>query len=829
MTVQQNPNKFSKYSFLVILLISVLALSYVVKNPLGVEEKKLTYSEFLSQVETKQITEVVIVNQQNKLKGTTSEGTKFYVDAPKDEDLIKTLRSNGVQFSAENPGIKENAMQFVAMIIVPVIVLIAIWFLIMRQAQAGGSQAMSFGRSKAKMLTDNAPQVNFNDVAGVDEAVEELREVVDFLKNPKRFQDMGAKIPRGVLLLGPPGSGKTLLARAIAGEAKVPFFHMSGSDFVEMFVGVGASRVRDLFDQAKKTAPCLVFVDEIDAVGRQRGAGLGGGHDEREQTLNQLLVEMDGFDPNLGVIVIAATNRPDVLDPALLRPGRFDRRVVVDRPDLVGREAILQIHSIGKPIDEAVDLSVIARRTPGFTGADLSNMLNEAAILAAREGTEKVLMRHIEEAIDRTIAGPERRSRLLSDKDKKVTAYHEVGHALIAKMLPDADPVHKVSILPRGMALGYTLQLPLEDKYTVPREELKGEICVLLGGRVAEKLVFDDISTGASNDIQRATKIARRMVMEFGMSDELGPIAFGRKNEEVFLGRDFSHERDYSEEIAAKIDAEVRMIVDGCYEKVKRLLSENMDLLELVAEELIKHELLEGVRLETLLNGENLSEEEIERLEEEKRKAEEEKNRRRLEEKEAKEREASEKEKTNDEAREETLESEDMTTAVTEMRAENEIKSSSGLISSFYSSLESIFRDLIEPYAGNETVRNNLDKLEHMLLESKTEFAKVLLLRLIRESDNKLIESVFRIRLAMLYARIGRLDYVEDELMSALNTGSDELEQGVKSTLVKAIGYFRIFDEELRISKAKFSSSLNDSGILEKVDKRYREWEEKTS
>ncbi|MFC1474919.1 ATP-dependent zinc metalloprotease FtsH, partial [bacterium] len=431
---------------------------------------------------------------------------------------------------------------------------------------------------------------------------------------------LGAKIPKGVLLLGAPGTGKTLLARAIAGEAEVPFLHMSGSDFVEMFVGVGASRVRDLFDQAKKNAPCLVFVDEIDAVGRQRGAGLGGGHDEREQTLNQLLVEMDGFDQNIGVILIAATNRPDVLDPALLRPGRFDRRIVVDRPDIIGRRGILEVHARGKPINNSVDMEVVARRTPGFTGADLENVLNEAAILAAREDLETITMAHIEESIDRVIAGPERRSRILSDREKKNTAYHESGHALVAKLTPDSDPVHKISILPRGMALGYTLQLPQEDKYSQLQSELTNSICVFLGGRAAEKLMFGEVSTGAANDLERATKIARRMVCEFGMSDKLGPLTFGRKEEAVFLGRDFSGERDYSETVAATIDEEVHRIIEESYDRVTGLLKTHKDRLVLVAEKLLEHETLEGFLLETLLDGKELSEEEIATMEEQRKK-----------------------------------------------------------------------------------------------------------------------------------------------------------------------------------------------------------------
>ncbi len=840
MAAQNNSGKFSKYSFLIIVFISILVLSYAVKNPLATEGKKLTYSEFLDKVDQKQVTQVVIVNQGNKLHGKLADGKKFMVDAPADPELVKTLRARNITFSAENPGFKENAMQFLAMIIVPVLLIVAIWFLIVRQAQIGGSQAMSFGRSRAKMLSDNLPRVTFADVAGVDEAVEELREIVEFLKDPKRFQTMGAKIPKGVLLLGPPGSGKTLLARAIAGEAKVPFFHMSGSDFVEMFVGVGASRVRDLFDQAKKNAPCLVFVDEIDAVGRQRGAGLGGGHDEREQTLNQLLVEMDGFDANIGVILLAATNRPDVLDPALLRPGRFDRRVVVDQPDLNGRRAILDVHARGKPIDPSVDLDVIARRTPGFTGADLENVLNEAAILAARDQSPLITLRHIEESIDRNIAGPERRSKLLSERDKKVTAYHEAGHALAARLCPGSDPVHKISILPRGMALGYTLQLPMEDKYTMPRSELLNEICVLLGGRVAEKIVFDDITTGASNDIERATKIARRMVTRFGMSEELGPLAFGRKTEAVFLGRDFANERDYSEEIAFKIDQEVHKIISECYEKVEKLLLENKERLELVAEQLIIHEFLEGARLESLLDGKKLDDEEIARLEAERKKQDEEKNRLRREAKEA---------EQNNKLPEKHEQNADMTPPDIETReapdeletqgaaksmageeslpSEDDLKSAGGLLSQFYGLLEKTFRETIDPFVRNEKVRGQLEKMEKLLSESGSDFALTMLQQLIRESEDRVVEAGFRIRLALLLARTGRPDRVADELLSALNAGADRLEKNAKSILISSISYFRIFNDELRKNKIPYPSFLKNTSILEKVDSRYMEWESK--
>jgi cell division protease FtsH len=467
---------------------------------------------------------------------------------------------------------------------------------------------MSFGKSRAKRLSKDVPKVTFKDVAGIDEAEEEVEEVIEFLKSPAKFRKLGAKIPRGILLYGPPGSGKTLLARAIAGEAGVPFFSISGSDFVEMFVGVGASRVRDLFKQAKASSPCIIFMDEIDAVGRHRGAGLGGGHDEREQTLNQLLVEMDGFDQNTEIILIAATNRPDILDPALLRPGRFDRRIVIDRPDIIGREEILKVHARGKPLGGDVDIKVLARRTPGFVGSDLANLVNEAALLASRRNKKDIEMEEFEAAIDRVIAGPERKSRLISDKEKEIVAYHESGHALVAKMLPNTDPVHKVSIIPRGnAALGYTLQLPTQDRYLISKLELMDRLSVLLGGRVAEDMIFQDITTGAQNDLERATKIARQMVTEYGMSDSLGPITLGRKEHQIFLGRDISQERDYSEEIANKIDKEVRKIIESAYTQAKEILSKNKRKLKKVARNLIERETLEGKELDMLLNGAKLA------------------------------------------------------------------------------------------------------------------------------------------------------------------------------------------------------------------------------
>ncbi|NLA83053.1 MAG: ATP-dependent zinc metalloprotease FtsH [Clostridiales bacterium] len=485
----------------------------------------------------------------------------------------------------------------------PFIFMIAIvvifWFIFMQQAQGGGNKVMSFGKSRARLHQDDKNKVTFDNVAGADEEKDELKEIVEFLKNPRKFIELGARIPKGVLLVGPPGTGKTLLAKAVAGEADVPFFSISGSDFVEMFVGVGASRVRDLFDQAKKNSPCIVFIDEIDAVGRHRGAGLGGGHDEREQTLNQLLVEMDGFAVNEGIIILAATNRPDILDPALLRPGRFDRRVVVGIPDVKGREEIIKVHARGKPLGIDVDIKVLAKRTPGFTGADIENMLNEAAILAARRNLKEIGMAEIEEAITRVLAGPEKKSRIITDKDKRLVAYHEAGHAVVAKLLPNADPVHQISIIPRGQAGGYTLTLPKEDKNYISRSELEDEITMLLGGRVAEQMVLKDISTGAANDLQRASQIARKMVTEYGMSEELGPVAYNNQ-EEVFLGRDYGHTTKYSEEVASHIDSEIKRIISEAYSKAERMLKENINKLHKIAEVLLEKEKLESEEFEAI-------------------------------------------------------------------------------------------------------------------------------------------------------------------------------------------------------------------------------------
>ncbi|MGH3117153.1 MAG: ATP-dependent zinc metalloprotease FtsH [Gaiellales bacterium] len=531
-------------------------------------------------------------------------GGEVYVSnyPPESEDeLVQSLQEAGVEVSADPQ--KGSAIVTVLLNLLPILLLLGIFLFIFHQGQGGGNRVMQFSKSKARQVTKDTPKTTFEDVAGVDEAVEELREVKDYLENPAKFQAMGAKIPKGVLLYGTPGTGKTLLARAVAGEAGVPFFSISGSDFVEMFVGVGAARVRDLFEQAKQSAPAIVFIDEIDAVGRHRGAGLGGGHDEREQTLNQLLVEMDGFDARTGVILMAATNRPDILDPALLRPGRFDRQVVIDRPDLEGRRGILKVHGRGKPLDPDVDLDVVARRTPGFTGADLANVLNEGALLAARRGKKAITMWELEEAIDRVMAGPERKTRLISEREKRIIAYHEAGHALVAHILPNADPVHKISIIPRGRALGYTQTLPTEDKFLVTRSEMVDELAMLLGGRVAEEMVIGDITTGAQNDLERATKIARGMVTEFGMSDILGPLTLGQRQGEVFLGRDFASAPDYSDQVAFEIDSEVRRLIDEAHDEALEILEAERRKLDEIAAALIERETIEKEDLINILEG----------------------------------------------------------------------------------------------------------------------------------------------------------------------------------------------------------------------------------
>ncbi len=572
--------------WLVIGLTMILLFNLFNKPP--IQRNSMTYSEFWSSVENGVINKVTI--QGEKILGSGQDGKPFVTIAPADTELIPMLRKSGVDISVKEPE-KESLWMSIFISWFPMLLLIGVWIFFMRQMQMGGKGgALSFGKTRAKLQGEGEVKVTFKDVAGIDEAKEELEEIIDFLRDPQKFTRLGGRIPKGVLLSGPPGTGKTLLAKAIAGEAGVPFFTISGSDFVEMFVGVGASRVRDLFNQGKKHAPCIIFIDEIDAVGRHRGAGLGGGHDEREQTLNQLLVEMDGFEANEGVIIIAATNRPDVLDPALLRPGRFDRQVVVPIPDIKGRELILEIYGKKTKLAEDVDMAVIARGTPGFSGADLENLVNEAALMAARAGRDEIDQQMLEKAKDKIMMGAERRSMIISDREKEVTAYHEAGHALVARLLPDTDPIHKVTIIPRGRALGLTMQLPVDEKYTHGRKFLLNSISILFGGRVAEKLIFDEITTGAGNDIERATELARKMVCEWGMSDELGPLSYGKKEEQIFLGREIAQHRDYSEETARKIDEAVKKIILDANDRVTQLLSDNIDILRAVAAELLEKE-----------------------------------------------------------------------------------------------------------------------------------------------------------------------------------------------------------------------------------------------
>jgi cell division protease FtsH len=562
-------------------------------------QEQVSYSEFLAAVAKGNVVSVIL--QGDNVAGRYSDGRSFKTYAPHDPELITSLRQSGVKIQAK-PTDESPWYMTVLISWFPMILLIAVWIFFMRQMQVGGGKALAFGKSRAKLLSEDSPKVTFEDVAGVEEAKEELSEIVEFLRDPKRFTRLGGRIPKGVLLMGAPGTGKTLLARAIAGEAGVPFFSISGSDFVEMFVGVGASRVRDLFVQGKKNAPCIIFIDEIDAVGRHRGAGLGGGHDEREQTLNQLLVEMDGFESNEGVILISATNRPDVLDPALLRPGRFDRQVVVPVPDVRGRELILKVHSRKTPLEEGIDLSIIARGTPGFSGADLENLINEAALLAAKLGKDKISMHELDLAKDKVLMGSERKSMIISEEEKKTTAYHEAGHGLIARLTPKSDPVHKITIIPRGKALGLTQQLPLDDRHTLSSEYLTSSLTVLMGGRVAEELVLDQKTTGAGNDIERATELARKMVCDWGMSDIMGPLTFGKKEEQIFLGREIAQHRDYSEETAKKIDAEVRNMVLKAYERAKELLTQNLDILHALAQALLEKETLEGREVDNIIH-----------------------------------------------------------------------------------------------------------------------------------------------------------------------------------------------------------------------------------
>jgi len=588
--------------WLVIVAAGVLLWQVVKGANSGAKEREINYSEFMSQVDQNNVSEVTVVGNDVRGKFKNDKSAFHAVVPPNYSEMYKPMRDHGVNITVKDA----NGGSYTWLInLLPFVLLGALWFIMIRQMQTGGNKALSFGKSRARLLSMQQKKITFKDVAGVDEAKEELKEIIEFLREAQKFQKLGGRIPKGVLLVGPPGTGKTLLARAVAGEANVPFFSISGSDFVEMFVGVGASRVRDLFEQGKKNAPCIIFIDEIDAVGRHRGAGLGGGHDEREQTLNQLLVEMDGFESNDGVILIAATNRPDVLDPALLRPGRFDRRVVVSRPDVRGREEILRVHTRKIPLSDDVNLPVLARGTPGFSGADLANMVNEAALNAARQNRKTVLMYDFEMAKDKVLMGAERKSMLLSDEEKRVTAYHEGGHALVAALREHSDPLHKVTIIPRGMALGVTMQLPLDDKHTYTRNYLETRLAIMMGGRVAEEIFLNTMTTGAGNDIEQASDLARKMVCEFGMSS-LGPITFGKKEEQIFLGREISQHRDFSEDTALKIDAEVRRFVDEGYQSAVNILSSNREKLEKIAMALLEREVLDATEIQMIIEGKDL-------------------------------------------------------------------------------------------------------------------------------------------------------------------------------------------------------------------------------
>jgi len=591
-------NQLQKNVALILTVLLVFLLVWQLFNQPKGSQKDIIYTEMLAYLENGQISEVTI--QGENITGKLANGTVFKTYAPKDDKVVTQFREKNVKITAKPP---EEAPWYMTLLIswFPMLLLIGVWIFFMRQMQSGGGKAMSFGKSRARLITDKSKRVTFSDVAGINEAKAELEEVIDFLKDPQKYTKIGGRIPKGLLLVGPPGTGKTLLARAIAGEADVPFLSISGSDFVEMFVGVGASRVRDLFSQAKKNAPCIIFIDEIDAVGRHRGAGLGGGHDEREQTLNQLLVEMDGFESNDGVILVSATNRPDVLDPALLRPGRFDRQVIVPLPDVKGREKIFEVHARRAPIADDVDFGVLARGTPGTSGADIENLVNEAVLCAARAGKDKVNMSDFEFAKDKILMGTERKSMVINEQEKRDTAYHETGHALVARLIPGTDPIHKVTIIPRGRALGLTQQLPIDEKHTYPRQYLDNNIAILLGGRAAEELVLHEFTTGAGNDIERATGLARKMVCEWGMSEKMGPLSYGKKEEQIFLGREFATHKDYSEDTAKNIDAEIMSLVMRNYERAKKLLSDHIDILHKIANELLEKEVLNGEEIDALI------------------------------------------------------------------------------------------------------------------------------------------------------------------------------------------------------------------------------------
>ncbi len=603
--------KSAAFPIIVVVVLALVASKWISDNR---RADPPTFSGFLQQLDSGAVDRATLRTKDNSIDVRTDDGKEYEVGYPADysDNLVLRLREAEDKNQIETFDVKPartNVLVSVLTYVLPLLIFFGFWIFIMNQVQGGGSKVMSFGKSRAKRMSVDSPKISFRDVAGADEAVEELHEIKEFLENPKKFQALGARIPKGVLLYGPPGTGKTLLARAVAGEAGVPFFSISGSDFVEMFVGVGASRVRDLFEQAKQNSPCIIFMDEIDAVGRHRGAGMGGGHDEREQTLNQLLVEMDGFEAKDNIIMIAATNRPDILDPALLRPGRFDRQITVDRPDRLGRRKILEVHTRGKPLGRGIDLDALAGQTPGFTGADLSNLINEAALLAARNGKKEITQVELEEGIMRVVAGPEKKTRVMGEKERLVTAYHEMGHAIVGHFLPNADPVHKISIISRGQALGYTISMPQEDKFLTSRAELLDSMAMTLGGRAAEEIVFQEVTTGASNDLEKVTATAKRMVMRFGMSEKLGPRVFGHDHGQPFLGREFGSEPDYSDEIAREIDDEIRRIVESSHQQAKQILEDHREQLELISETLLRRETIEKEEFEALLEGR--SEEEV--------------------------------------------------------------------------------------------------------------------------------------------------------------------------------------------------------------------------
>src|SRR5271157_4391736 len=598
MIKNKNLNPLNKGIFIWLFVILIILFLFNMYHKPKRHYENVMFSDFVESVKSGKVASVVM--QGKNITGTFKEGGEFKSYAPDDPELVKTLRDSGVRIQAK-PDDDSGIWQSIFVSWFPMLLLIAVWIFFMRQMQAGGGKALAFGKSKARIVNARENKVTFQDVAGIEEAKVELEEIIEFLRDPKKFTKLGGRIPKGVLLVGQPGTGKTLLARAIAGEADVPFFSISGSDFVEMFVGVGASRVRDLFNQGKKNAPCIIFIDEIDAVGRHRGAGLGGGHEEREQTLNQLLVEMDGFESNEGVIIVAATNRPDVLDPALLRPGRFDRQIVVPIPDVKGREAILGVHTKKTVLSRVVDLSIVARGTPGFSGADLANLVNEAALLAARKNKKEIEISDLEEAKDKVLMGVERKSMIIPYEERRNAAYHEAGHALVARMIPGSDPIHKVTIIPRGRALGITQQLPIDERHTYPREYLMDNIAILLGGRAAEELVLNHQTTGAGNDIERATEIARKMVCEWGMSEKLGPLNYGKKEELVFLGKEIQRQRDFSDETAQDIDGELRRIVTNCFDRARRILRDNTDVLHAIAKNLLEKEVLDGQEIDRII------------------------------------------------------------------------------------------------------------------------------------------------------------------------------------------------------------------------------------